>query len=315
MEIFYDDKFRIEEATAVTLGNFDGVHLGHQKLIGTVKEYAGRLSCKSLVFSFSPHPVLFFGNDFKCIFTEKEKEFVMKRMGVDYLVQYPFTADFARLTPEEFVELLCEKTNCKVLVVGEDYGFGKNRSGNYQTLKKICEKKGIEAIEIPVVNYGDERVSSTRIRGLLGEGDIEEVSAMLDKPYFIMDEVVEGKKRGRIMDYPTINLTPGDNKLLPKDGVYLSRIACEGKLMTAITNVGVKPTFGEKNRTVETHVFGLDESIYGKTVRVCFYKRLRDEIKFENIDMLKAQLSRDKEAALKLLEQMGEIEYKFNKYV
>lgn len=297
MIIYNTEDFKITEPTAVTLGNFDGIHLGHQKLIETIKN--NKNGYKTVVFSFYPHPVAFFGQkgEFKTMLDPKEKSFIIGNMGVDYLIQHPFTLEFSALSPEEFVDYIIEKVNCKMLVVGENYNFGKGRAGNYETLKTLGEARGIEVIAIPSVSYGYMRVSSTRIRGLIDCGRISEVIPMLRKPYFIISTVVEGEKRGRKMNFPTINLIPPKEKLLPADGVYISLVNVKGKVYRGITNVGNNPTFDSSIRTVETHIIDFDEEIYGTEVLVGFYQWIRTEQKFSNMDELKRQLKRDKETA------------------
>ncbi len=299
MIIYNDKNFKITEPTAVTLGNFDGIHLGHQKLIETIKN--NNKGLKTVVFSFYPHPVAFFGQkgDFKTMLDTKEKSFVLGNMDIDYLVQYPFTRDFANLSPEEFVDFIVEKVNCKFLVVGENYNFGKNRAGNYDMLKELGAKRGIEVIGIPSVNFGYMRVSSTRIRGLIDSGRLSDVIPMLKKPYFIISTVIEGEKRGRQMNFPTINLVPAAEKLLPADGVYISLVNVKGKVYRGITNVGNNPTFDSYLHTVETHIIDFDEEIYGTEVLVGLYQWIRTEQKFTNMDELKAQLQRDKETAIR----------------
>lgn len=300
MIVFEDSNFKIEGNSAVTLGNFDGVHLGHQKLISTVHSYAEKMNLKSVVFSFYPHPVAFFASkrNFKTMFNTAEKYFVLKNMDIDYLVQYPFTKEFSGQSPKEFMELLIKKTGCKVLVVGENYNFGKDRAGNLEILTELGNQYGVKVIGIPSVTYNDERVSSTRIRELISRGEVEQVIPMLKKPYFLINKVVSGNKRGRLINFPTINLEPPEEKMLPPDGAYVSVVVIDGKIYKGITNIGKNPTFNNENRTVETHIFDFNEEIYGKEVLVGFYKLIRAETKFDNIEELKNQLLRDKEYAL-----------------
>ncbi len=313
MIVYETTDFKIKEPTAVTLGNFDGIHLGHQKLISTVKEYSKRDNLKSVVFSFYPHPVTVFKtkNNFSTMLDTREKKFVLDSLGVDILVQYPFTLDFAAYSPGEFFDLLVEKTNCKVLVVGENYFFGKDKAGDYHTLKKFGQERGIHVIAIPPINEGGERVSSSRVRGLIRKADMEGVIMLLNKPYFVIGKVADGEKRGRKMDFPTINVLTSSEKLLPPDGVYLTRVAFEGRLYSAMTNVGVCPTFNGNERRVETHIFGFDQVIYGADVMICFYKWLREERPFSSVNELKAQLEKDKKLAVELGAKISDIEYRF----
>ena len=292
MKVIECGQFKIEEPSAVTIGNFDGIHLGHQELVKTVLDYSKIYSLKSVVFSFEPHPVEFFGKkgEFKTMFS------------VDILIQYPFNTEFADLSPEEFMDLLIEKTNCKVLVVGENYCFGKDRVGNIDTLKKLGKEKNIKVIGIPRVKIHNVRVSSTRIRGLINCGDMEDVTVLLNKPYFAMGEIVHGDERGRRMNFPTINLEPPLKKLLPPDGVYFSRVYIDGKLYDSMSNIGVNPTFNGDARKIETHIFDFDEDVYGKKAIVCFFKRIRSEKKFEGMNELIEQLNEDKSRCRKYAE-------------
>ena len=312
MQVIETEQFNINEPTAVTLGNFDGIHLGHQELIKTVLKYSKEQKLKSVVFSFEPHPVEFFGknNEFKTMFSVDEKKYVIDRLGVDVLIQYPFNSEFASMSPEEFMNLLVEKTNCRVLVVGENYCFGKDRVGNIDTLKKLGEERGINVIGIPRVKIHDVRVSSTRIRGLINYGDMETVTKLLNKPYFAMGEIVHGDERGRVMNFPTINLEPPLKKLLPPDGVYFSRVILEGRIYVGMSNIGVNPTFGGEARKIETHIFDFDQFVYGKMAVVGFYKRIRNERKFGNMNELISQLNDDRAECRRYAEEGLLEEYK-----
>ncbi len=305
MKVIETEQFKIEEPSAVTIGNFDGIHLGHQKLIKTVLECSQNEGLRSIVFSFEPHPVEFFGrkSDFKTMFSVEEKKYIINSLGVDTLIQYPFNREFSSMSPDEFMNLLVEKTNCKVLVVGENYHFGKDQCGDIDTLKKLGEERGIRVIGIPRVKIHDVRVSSTRIRGLINYGDMETVTKLLNKPYFSMGEIVHGDERGRVMNFPTINMLPQLKKLLPPDGVYFSRIWLDGKVYNGMSNIGLNPTFNGEARKIETHIFDFDEFVYGKVAMVGFYKRIRSERKFKNMEDLMAQLNDDKAECRKYAEE------------
>lgn len=299
MKIFESNKIQQDNFTAVTLGNFDGIHFGHQKLIQTIKQYSKEENLTSVVFSFFPHPlsVISGNNIFYTIFNPCEKKIVMEQMGVDVLIQYPFTKEFADFTAEQFIKILFKEVKCKVLVVGQDYCFGKNRCGNYETLKYYGEKYGVKVIKIPSVKYKDERVSSSRIRKCILNKDIKECNILLNHTYFIMGNVIEGNKIGRTIGFPTANIIAAKDKILPPDGVYLTKVLYKNKLYKGITNVGNNPTVGGIKRTVETFMFDFNSQIYGENIRVYFFDWIRDEIKFNNIDELKEQLHFDKEKA------------------
>lgn len=302
MKTICDKNIELDKATAVTLGNFDGIHLGHQKLIETVKKYSDEEGLISVAFSFYPHPISVVkpNNQFYTIFTQEEKKLIMEQLGVDVLIQYPFTKEFSSLEAEEFVELLYEKTRLKVLVVGEDYCFGKNRKGNYDMLKAYGDRLGFKVIKIPAVKLGGERVSSTRIRGCIQDKNFKEATQLLDKPYFVMGKVCHGKKIGRTIGFPTANIACEEGKLLPPDGVYVTKTLCRGKIYEGITNIGKNPTVNGTERTVETYFFDFEGEIYGEEIRVMFVDWLRGETKFNNIDELKEQISKDKRSAIKI---------------
>lgn len=313
MIVYETTDFKIDEPTAVTLGNFDGIHLGHQKLIGTVREFGRRYGLKSVVFSFYPHPVTVFKSkdNFTTMLDAEEKKYVLKNLGADILVQYPFNMEFAALSPREFFDMLVAKTNCKVLVVGENYFFGKNKAGDYNTLKRYGAETGIEVIAIPSVKYDGERVSSTRVRELIRQADMPAVMRLLNKPYFVMGEIMHGDKRGREMDFPTINMITSPEKLLPPNGVYLTRVMIDGRCYTGMTNVGTRPTFAGSEKRVETNIFGFSGDVYGKTAVVCFYKWIRSEKPFSSADELKAQLKKDKATIKELGQNILGLEYRY----
>lgn len=304
MRVLQSKYIEQDKYTAVTLGNFDGIHLGHQKLISTVKEYAEKCGLKTIVFSFYPHPKsFFFGEDFYTIFTRYEKERLVEKMGVDELILYPFTAEFANMEPEDFAEYFFDRMKCKVLVVGDDYCFGKNRRGDYNLLKSIGDKKGVDVIKISSINDNDIRISSTRIRECIKHRDFKEAYKLLGKSYFVSGNVVGGKRIGRKINFPTANIVTPDNKLLPPDGVYLTRTEHKGKIYNSITNVGKNPTVGGKHKTVETYIFDFEQDIYGDEIIIRFYDFIRDECKFNSIDELKEQITKDKAKAIELFKQ------------
>lgn len=312
MIVYENNDFLITENTAVTIGNFDGIHIGHQKLIETVLDYSKRFSLKSVIFSFNPHPVAFFGrtDDFKTMFSAEEKKYIAEKTGVDMLIQYPFNKEFSSLSPTGFMDLLCAKTNCKVLVVGENYCFGKDRVGNLSVLEHLGNERGVRVIGIPRVKVHDVRVSSTRIRGLINYGDMEKVAYLLKKPYFVLGKIVDGDKRGRSMNFPTINVMPQDKKLLPPDGVYFSTVIIDDREYYGMSNIGVNPTFNGEKRKIETNIFDFDEDVYGKTAVITFYKRIRGERKFGSIDELRAQLSADSKTARGYIDNLQVLQFK-----
>ncbi len=297
MKIFTTENISIKEKTAVTLGNFDGFHMGHRRLVEEITSSP----YKSVVFTFSPHPVSFFKPDsgFKTIQTEKEKQRTAETLGADYYVSYPFTREFSALSPEEFISLLQEKTNCVLLSIGENYSFGKGRAGNPAVLKEIGKARGIDVVVVPKVKYDGTAVSSTRIRECLKRGDVKTAGILLKTGYFISGKVERGKNRGTKMGFPTANLGIPHSKLLPSDGVYKTTALCEGKIYQALTNIGKNPTFNNSERTVETYILNYDGILYDKEIKISFKEKIRDERQFPNKEALIDQIKRDIETAKK----------------
>ncbi len=312
MKIYETGEFNIKEESAVAIGNFDGIHIGHQELIKTVLSYRESCGYKAAIFSFDPHPVDFFGRveDFRTILSVREKKYVAEKTGVDILIQYPFDYGFASLSPQEFMELLYSRTNCRVLVVGENYYFGKNRSGNIDTLKELGEQRGIKVIGIPRVKVDGIRVSSTEIRGLIADGNMEYTARLLNKPYFAMGRVVKGYERGRAMSFPTVNIEPPDKKLLPPDGVYFSTVIIDGKEYYGMSNIGKNPTFDGEKRKIETNIFDFDKNVYGRDIIITFYKKIRNEIKFEDKNKLTEQLKRDRKECMDCIGSLDALKYR-----
>lgn len=299
MKILTDKNITIEEPTSITLGKFDGIHLGHRELIKTVTDSAEAHNLISVVFTFDPHPVTVLKKNRKFfqILSKHEKRSVIEDMGVDILIEYPFTLEFAGMDAHDFAHFLFYTLNCRVLVVGEDYSFGKSRLGDYELLKRIGDERGADVIKIPYVMYKGTRVSSSRVRKYISGRNFETASKLLNRPYFVKGVVAEGKKIGRTIGFPTVNINPPDGKLLPPDGVYLTRTLVDGETLGSITNIGSNPTLGGRLRTVETFLMEFDETIYGKEITICFYKFLREEIKFDGVDELRAQIGLDIEKA------------------
>ncbi len=287
--------------TAVTLGNFDGVHMGHRRLIQLTKEYAEKENLKSVVFTFWPHPMFIFQNKehSALIMAPEEKKYAMEQMGIDLYIEYPFTKEFASMSPEDFAnDLIFDKMNCKVLVVGENYHFGHRHAGDYKLLMELGKKRGVKVIYVPSVMYGEERVSSTRIRNCLVERDIDMANRLLTVPYYILGTVAQGKKLGRTIGFPTINIVAEPIKLFPPNGVYATKTVYNGKSYFGVTNVGLNPTVNGQYKTVETYLFDFHEVVYGESIKTYFFQWIRDEQKFPNVEALKEQLKRDAQSSL-----------------
>lgn len=294
MEHITDARIDRSRPTAITLGNFDGLHQGHRALIQLTKEFAKEENLESVVFSFAPHPMLVFQKkkDFALIMSPAEKCFAMEQMGVDTYVEYPFDQEFAATSAYDFaVKLLFERMQCKVLVVGENYHFGSQRSGDYATLRRLGEEHGVKVIAVPSVQYDGVRISSSRIRQCLLDQELEAANTMLTTPYFILGQVKEGKKLGRTIGFPTVNIEAHPLKLFPPNGVYATKTLYQGKYYYGVTNIGKNPTVNGEQKIIETYLFDFDQMIYGETLQIFFYKFLRSEKKFADVEELQAQIA------------------------
>jgi len=295
--INYSD-FKLKNS-AVCLGKFDGFHIGHRELI----DYAVSMKnngYKAVIFSFLMNPRLLKNTEeFSLIYTEEEKKLIIKDAGADVLISYPFDIPMFSMEPECFIQkILVEQLDAKIVIVGKDYRFGHNRTGNVALLQELSSKYGYEVKTLDKVTYKDEVVSSTRIRACIKDGKMEEANLMLGMPYCIVGEVLHGRKLGRTLGMPTTNIVPDDVKLLPPNGVYASRTWLNGVAYNGISNIGVKPTVGaEKKRLIETFIFDYSGNLYGKKLKVDLYAFERCEQKFDSIEELKAQMELDTEFA------------------
>ncbi len=299
--------FRIEESTVVTIGKFDGRHKGHQKLLGRMLELKRQKGYRAAVFTFDTAPMAkLSGTDQKVITTNQERRNNMAKMGIDYLVEYPFTRDVVHLSAEAFVrEILIGKMNARAMVVGTDCGFGYQRSGNAQVLKELSSRYGYE-LEVIVKEQDEKRdISSTYIKEELAGGRMEKANKLLGEPYAIHGTVVHGNHvGGPVLGFPTVNIIPPEEKFLPPFGVYVSRVVTEDGIFGGITNIGRKPTVERDCAVgVETYIFGLDKDLYGTDIEVQLLNYERPERKFDSLEQLKEQLKRDKEYGLSYLDK------------
>lgn len=290
--------------TVVTIGKFDGFHLGHRKLLSAVLQERnyGYASC---VISFST-PV---DMQRSAIYTKEEQRKLCESMGIDVLAEYPLDESLKEMSGEQFVkEVLCGRLHAKVIVAGEDFRFGKNRSGDISLLKSLEETYGYRTVCVPKVTEEDIRISSTGIRSLLAEGKVAEANKQLGRPYAVFGEVLHGKKLGRTLGFPTLNLIPPMEKLLPAYGVYVTKTKVDDKWFDGITNIGLRPTVdSDEQVSVETHLFSYNGDLYGKQVEVRFLQFLRQEKKFSSVEVLKAAMYKDFINAKAILEKMERI--------
>jgi riboflavin kinase / FMN adenylyltransferase len=300
------ESFRNVKRPIVTTGTFDGVHFGHRKIIDRLKQVAQKNDGETVLLTFSLHPrmVLFpDDNDLKLLNTLEEKKALLAKAGIDHLIVHPFTKEFSRTSSINFVrDILVNQLNTHRLVIGYNHHFGRNREGSFEHLKEFAPVYGFEVEEIPVQLLDDVGVSSTKIRKALGRGDVKTAADYLGYEYPLSAKVVEGEQLGRTIGFPTANLVVEDAlKLIPADGVYAVKVDLGARTYKGMMNIGVKPTLGSTQRTLEVNLFDFDEQIYGASVTIHFVERIRDELGFENLEALRSQLHKDKANALSVL--------------
>jgi riboflavin kinase/FMN adenylyltransferase len=283
----------------ITIGNFDGVHIGHQALFHEVIERADAIGGTSIAMTFEPHPirVLKQNGHPPLITLYEQKVELINKSGIDVLLVVPFNKEFAAITAKEYIlDILLKRIGARVIVVGEDYTFGKNREGNLNLLRSYAEALDIQVVVvdwIPIANQGGNRISSTRIRQLVMDGKVRDAQKLLGRHYQIKGEVVTGRDRGgKLLGFPTANINLHD-ELCPKPGVYAVTVESMGRSYQGVANIGYSPTFDDHEFTVEVHILDFDNDIYGQEIRVNFIQRIRDEIKFSNIDELSDQITKD----------------------
>lgn len=284
----------------LTIGTFDGVHVGHQKIIERLNEEAEKIGGESVLFTFYPHPRMVLYPDshgLKLIQTQVEKVDKLRRIGLDNLIVYPFTKEFSRLTAVEFVrDYLVNELHVKKLVIGYDHHFGKNREGNIDFLREVAETYGFEVIEISAQDIDEVNVSSTKIRNAITDGEMRKAEQYLGEPFELHGRIVHGKSMGKQIGYPTANIDiETDIKLIPATGVYAVNVfVSDYGIYEGMMNVGYNPTVGgAKDVSIEVHLFDFDKDIYGEFVTVQFLSRIRDEQKFDSVNELRDQLRED----------------------
>ncbi|MCD7982394.1 MAG: bifunctional riboflavin kinase/FAD synthetase [Clostridiales bacterium] len=289
--------FSIREPSVISLGKFDGLHLGHKYLIRELKK--GKQSgYKSVAFTFNIPPRSLQEADRRVLSTNSEKEEIFASADIDYVIECPFTEELKRTDPYSFLKMLTTKIQVRQIVAGSDFRFGRNRSGSPADLIKYEREFGYRAVIVNKIQYGGEDISSTRIRKLICEGRLEEANLLLGYPYFLTAPVTHGKEIGRKIGFPTINQLPPEEKLLPPYGVYISSVTADGEEYRGVTNVGCKPTVGGTRPVgVETHILDFDRRIYDEEVRVAFLKYLRPEKKFDSLESLREQIAADRASA------------------
>ncbi|MDD5507461.1 MAG: bifunctional riboflavin kinase/FAD synthetase [Bacteroidales bacterium] len=301
-----DDPFTGVDVPVVTVGTFDGVHLGHQKIINRLKESARELGGQTVVVTFDPHPRSVIYPDswnLKLINSPSKKIELLEKTGIDHLVILPFTKAFADMTSYEFIKsILADRIKMKRIVVGYDHHFGKDRLGNHSSLRSFGEDLGFEVEEIAPLYVDGVAVSSSKIRTALNEGDIRLANRYLGYTYSIRGKVIPGFRVGREMGFPTANIEVDDSlKLITASGVYACRIQWKGMEFLGMGNIGNRPTFNRKDHTIEVNIFDFDHEIYGDFLVISWVDRIRDEIRFSSPEALRLQLEHDRNTALQIL--------------
>jgi riboflavin kinase / FMN adenylyltransferase len=308
----YSHSLPLFQRSVITIGTFDGVHTGHHQILEQLKASAKEAEGETVIITFHPHPRRVVGgqqNDLRLLNTLSERIELLEKSGIDHLVIVPFTEDFAQQTALEYVEnFLIAHFKPHTIIIGYDHRFGKNREGNYQLLEALKQRHGYRIREISEKILHNITISSTRIRQALLNGNVCEANEFLGYPYFLQGEIVEGKKLGRTIGYPTANIRLTDEeKLVPANGVYAVRACLIGESkdnapqLDGMMNIGVRPTVDGTTRTIEVNLFDFDRDIYGQTLRVYFYKRLRGEVRFDGLEALKEQLAKDKKQSIEVL--------------
>lgn len=287
-----------DKECVVVLGNFDGIHVGHQKLLQEARNIARNSNIEVVAFSFYPPTTwVVSSNKKKLIVSREEKVKLMKFYGVDTFIEYPFDLTFSKITAEEFFQkILMKRLKAKSIVIGENYHFGAGGEGSSEYLMHLGKNNRINVNIVSTVKILDKVVSSSAIRSYITEGNIELVNKMLGRNYSVEGEVMHGKQLGRTIGFPTANLSTDENRIYPPNGVYASSIDIQDKSYLGITNIGMNPTVSGENKVIETNIFDFSGDIYNKSIKVNLYKHIRYEKKFNSLEELKCQILQDSES-------------------
>lgn len=290
--------------TVLTIGNYDGVHLGHQKILSMVGKKAEEINGTSMVMTFDPHPVKVIApeKNVKLLTTPEEKARLIAKMGIDVLLFITFTKEFSQIAPDNFIsEVLVKKLNIKEVIVGANYSFGKSKKGNIDLLRKRGKEFGFHATAVQDVMLHGNIVSSSSIRSLLLKGAVQDVITYLGRAYSILGTVIKGKGRGKsILNIPTANIT-SPVEIAPKEGVYAVRVGYKGSIYDGVANIGKNPTFGNADVSYEVHLFGFSGDLIGESLRIYFIDRIRNERTFPDVATLEKQIREDMDIAGKIL--------------
>lgn len=290
------NEIKESEGFVATVGNFDGVHVGHQEILSSIKSDATSLKREMVVITFVPHPLsILRPKDHFLINSYRERREMLRSLGVDYLLEINFTRDFSTLPPEEFlIKHILTNESLKKIYVGYDFAFGANKSGDYKFLSNFCSKLAIEVSHLNEFVLRDTKVSSSAVRNCVLNGEMEQAQALLGRKFFMRGRVTKGEGRGRQLSFPTANLEYSQDRIVPLAGVYITEAILKSGSFRGLTNIGFNPTFNSDYQTrVETHILDFDKDIYGESIDIVFHKRLRAEKKFSSIAELVEQISKD----------------------
>ena len=302
------DDYDLNLPSVITVGTFDGIHLGHQKLIDKVLEISKKENLNSIILSFYPHPKIVLNNNPQiCLLnTLDEKKEILNSYDIDYLVLKEFTKEFSRLSALEFVrDILINGLNVKHIVIGYDHHFGRNRDANILQLKEFSKIFDFRVTEVSAMIQDNISVSSTKIRGFINNGDFVSANKFLGYDFILTGKVIRGLGRGKTLGFPTANVSLDVNKIKPGNGVYFIYSKFDNSIVYGMMNIGTNPTVNGESQSIEVHFFNFNKNIYNKKIQVELIKRLRDEQKFDSIDTLKVQLHKDKEICLNYLNQLN----------
>jgi riboflavin kinase/FMN adenylyltransferase len=298
LEVIRLTQFNIKKPIVLTIGMFDGVHLGHQEILKSIQSYANQHDLETALLTFEPHPRLFLNpnDDFKLLTLVDEKIEYLSQTDLDYLLIQNFNEEFRNLTSEEFIEYLIQNINLHTLFVGFNHQFGKNRDGDFKKLQSLASKYHFKVIQIEEIIVEDtNKVSSTSIRNLIETGKIKVANHLLGRTYELSGKVIQGEQLGRKLGFPTANIDVDSLKCIPKNGVYAVRVIIGGKNYFGMMNIGVRPTINNNNKQIEVHIFDFSETIYSKNITVQFIDFIRDEQKFASLEDLITQIKKDEE--------------------
>jgi riboflavin kinase/FMN adenylyltransferase len=307
MKIYHHiDDFAPVKNAVVTIGTFDGVHIGHRKIISRIRELADSSAGETVLLTFFPHPRMILNPEdesIKLINTINEKAELLEQLGIDHLIITPFSRDFSNQSAEDYIrDVLVNKIGTKKIVIGYDHRFGKDRHGGLSDLQRLGPIYGFEVIEIPEQDIHEVAISSTRIREALLSGNIDLANEFLGYPFFITGKVTRGDQIGRTIGYPTANILVEETyKLIPADGIFAAKVKINNAVYTGMAYIGSRPTISGITRNIEVNIFDFDQEVYGEQIKLEFLHFIRSDIKFSSLEELTVQLSKDKEDTLRLV--------------